>query len=94
MDENGKIMFVIPLNMIWLACINHICGEHRLRHETKISENHFGFMAGWSTMEAIFLLRRLMEKYGEACRDLYMVIIDLEKVYDRVPREVMWCILK
>ena len=45
-------------------------------------------------MEAIFLLRHLMEKYGEACRDLYMVIIDSEKVYDRVPREVMWCILK
>ena len=49
--------------------------EHRLRHETTISENQFGFMPRQSTIEAIFLLIRLMEKYREACKDLHMMCI-------------------
>lgn len=39
-----------------------------------------------STMEAINLLRRLMEHYKDKERDLHMVFIDLEKTHDRVAR--------
>ena len=43
----------------------------------KISMNKFGFLPGQFTMEAIFLLRRLMAKYREACKELYMVFFNL-----------------
>jgi hypothetical protein len=39
--------------------------EHRLRGVTNIIENQFGFMTGRSTMEAIFLIRQLMERCRE-----------------------------
>jgi hypothetical protein len=68
--------------------------EHRLRGDTNVTENQFGFMPGRSTMEAIFLIRQLMERCREQKKDLHMVFIDLEKAYDKVSRNIMWWALQ
>jgi hypothetical protein len=39
--------------------------EHRLRGVTNVTKNQFRFMPGRSTMDVIFLIRQLMERYRE-----------------------------
>ena len=64
--------------------------EARLRREVTISEQQYGFMPRKSTTDAMFALRVLMEKYREGQKELHCVFVDLEKAYDKVPREELW----
>jgi hypothetical protein len=68
--------------------------EERLRKTTKIDEMQFGFMPGKSTVDAIFIVRQLYEKALEGNKKLFCAFVDLEKAYDRVPRELIWWCLR
>ena len=62
-------------------------GKARLRNRVEIGKQQCGFMPGVGTTDTMFALRMLMEKYREGQRELNCVSVDLEKAYDRVPRE-------
>ena len=63
--------------------------EERLRQKVKIDDMWFGFVPGKGTVDAIFMVRQLQEKFLEKRKDLFFAFVDLEKAFDRVPREVV-----
>ena len=68
--------------------------DRRLREETSIGEEQFGFMPGRGTTDAIFASRQVIEKHREIQKALHLVFIDLEKAYDRVPWQEVWRCLR
>jgi hypothetical protein len=54
----------------------------------------FGFSSGKGTVDAIFIIRQIQEKFLEQKKELWIAFVDLEKAFDRVPREVLWWALR
>ena len=68
--------------------------ERRLRHMVKVDEMQFGFMLGKGTIDAVLILRRLIQEYLDKEKKLYMCYVDLEKAFDRVPSKVLECAMR
>ena len=49
-----------------------------------IDDMQFGFVLGKGTIDTVFTLRRIQEKYLAKQKKLYMCLVDLEKAFDGV----------
>ena len=64
--------------------------ESLIRKRVEIDEMQCGFMSGFGTSDAIFMVHQLQKKHLTANKPLYMDFIDLEKALDHVPQDVIW----
>ena len=55
-----------------------------------ISDAQFGFRKGKSTVDALFCLLNLVQKYLNENKRLYCVFVDLKMAYDCLHRNAMW----
>ena len=51
-------------------------------------------MSESETVDAVFALRRLMEKFRSKSKKLFYVFVALEKAFDWVPQKVIWYALR
>ena len=61
-----------------------------IRQQVDMDEIQCGFMPGCRTTNPIIILRQWHEKYFAKKKNLYFASADLEKVFDQVPRDVVW----
>jgi Reverse transcriptase (RNA-dependent DNA polymerase)/Endonuclease-reverse transcriptase len=66
--------------------------ERRLRShvEEKLGEWQHGFRPNRSTSDLIFSMKMILEKTWEFNDKTYLAFLDLEKAFDRVPRQKLW----
>ena len=83
------IKMISHIMKIWERII-----DRRLREETSMGEEQFGFMPGEGQLIPYFAARQVIEKHREMQKELHLVFIDLENAYDRVQRQEVWRCLK
>ena len=63
-------------------------------HDTIVDDYQAGFTSGKSTINNIFMLRMMGEKYWEYNHSAWHVFVDFKQAYDSVHRPSLWMILE
>ena len=63
------------------------------RTDEILSEEQAGFKLLHCTIDHIFTIRQLTEKYTNLTRDLYICYVDFRKAFDSIWREGLWKVM-
>ena len=63
--------------------------DGRLREVVDVGKMQYEFMPRRGPVDTVFVLRKLGEKFRAKNMKLFFIFVDLEKDFDRVPREVI-----
>ena len=66
--------------------------ERKMMNLVCLDDLQFGFRPGRGTTDPILIIRQIQEKFLSQKKDLWMAFVDLEKAFDRVPRDVWWAL--
>ena len=79
----GKVLLKIVANRL-----SDFCEAQQI-----LPEEQYGFRPARSTIDILFLVRRLQKLGRQRKIPLYMCFVDLQKAYDSVDRELLWKVL-
>lgn len=79
----------IPGKVFWEIMLQRM----KPKLELFMSRSQFGFRPGKGTVDAIFILRQLMEKAKEHDVPLHINFVDFKSAFDTVWREALWKML-
>ena len=85
-NYRGISLLSLP-GKVYAKCLERKCLEIV---ESKLKDGQCSFRPNRSTTEQIFTLKQIFEKSWEYGKDLFACFVDLEKAYDRVPRDKLW----
>ena len=89
-NYRGISLLTLP-GKVYAKCLERKCREIV---ESKLEDGQCGFRSDRSNTDQIFTLKQIFEKSWEYGKDLFACFVDLEKVYDRVPRDKFWKVLQ
>ena len=76
--------FIRVPGRVYAKCLEKKCREIV---EPKLTDAQCGFRPGRSIMDQIFALQQILEKSREYAKEVNACFVDLEKAYDRFPRD-------
>jgi len=69
--------------------------QKRIQQQIDTDDMQFGFTKGKGINDTIFIVRQMQEKSRAKQKKLYFGIVDMEKAFDRVEREMIrWAMCK
>ena len=89
-NYTGISLLSLP-RKVYAKCLERKCREIV---ESKLEDGQCGFRPGRSITDQIFTLKQIFEKSWNFGKDLFACFVDLEKAYNRVPRNKLWRVLQ